>query len=148
MLYCPGNYIWCLIITYNEKESVYIKLNHFAVYQKLIQHCKSVLLQMKTKSTHFQQHRFFTSPLTAAPNSLSLTLNRWQSLISICALKLSMSFPFQECFMNKITQHITFGGWFFSAWFSWDLSRLMWEAIHHFLFWIYVLKDDICIFNL
>ena len=42
-------YIQYLVINYNEKESeklriyIYMFLNHFAVHQKLTQHCKSIL---------------------------------------------------------------------------------------------------------
>ena len=28
-----------------EKEYIYVKLNHFALHQKLTQHCKSTILQ-------------------------------------------------------------------------------------------------------
>ena len=52
LLCSTGNYIQYLIITYNGKESeknTYIKLNHFAVHQKLTQHCKSTILQQKIK---------------------------------------------------------------------------------------------------
>ena len=48
LLNSTGNYIQYLVITYNgkesEKEYIYIKLNHFAVYLK---HCKSTILQFK-----------------------------------------------------------------------------------------------------
>ena len=52
LLYSTGNYIQYLIITYSEKEHekriyVYVELNHFAVYQKLTQHCKSTIFQLK-----------------------------------------------------------------------------------------------------
>ena len=29
---------------------IYVKLNHFAVYQKLTHHCKSTILQLKNES--------------------------------------------------------------------------------------------------
>ena len=53
LMYSTGNYIQYLVITYNGKESgkeylylyIYMKLNHFAVYQKLMQHCKSTVFQ-------------------------------------------------------------------------------------------------------
>ena len=60
LLYSTGNYFQCPVVNCNEKESekesvcvciyiyihvcVYI-LTHFAVHQKLIQHCKSTTLQ-------------------------------------------------------------------------------------------------------
>ena len=44
LLYSTGNYIQYPVINHNtkeyEKEYVYVKLNHFAVQQKLTQHCK------------------------------------------------------------------------------------------------------------
>ena len=55
--YSTGNYTQCSVITYNGKEYIYIYIyiyihththiymNHFAVYQKLTQHCKSIILQ-------------------------------------------------------------------------------------------------------
>ena len=55
LLYSTGNYIQYLIINYNgkelEKEEIYIhthlyvKLNHCAVHLKLVQYCKSTILQ-------------------------------------------------------------------------------------------------------
>ena len=33
----------------SEKEWIYVQLNHFAVYLKLTQHCKSPILQYKIK---------------------------------------------------------------------------------------------------
>ena len=61
-LYSPGNYIQYLVITSDGKESekvictyidiyIYTKLNHFAVYQKLTQNCKSTVFIRKGKST-------------------------------------------------------------------------------------------------
>ena len=48
-----GNYIQYLAITYNEKEYIHIHthiyINHFAIHQKLTQHCKSTILQLKKK---------------------------------------------------------------------------------------------------
>ena len=32
------------------KKYIYIKLNHFAVQQKLTQHCKSTILQLKNNN--------------------------------------------------------------------------------------------------
>ena len=32
-----------------------MKLNHFAVYQKLPQHCKSTILQLKKKNLNLQK---------------------------------------------------------------------------------------------
>ena len=53
LLYSTGNYIQYLVTNYNGKESEkiqrYILLNHFAVNQKLIQHCKLTILQLKRK---------------------------------------------------------------------------------------------------
>ena len=59
LLYSTGNHIQYLTMTYNEKESekeyiyiyiyIYIKLNRFAVYLKLTQHCKSIICQLKYK---------------------------------------------------------------------------------------------------
>ena len=51
LLYRTGNYIQYPVINHNGKEYIhthiyiYIKLNHFAVEQKLTQHCKSTILQ-------------------------------------------------------------------------------------------------------
>ena len=45
--YSTGNYIQYPTMNHNgkeyEKEYIYIKLNHFAVHLKLIQHCKTIL---------------------------------------------------------------------------------------------------------
>ena len=51
LLYRTGNYIQYPVINHNGKEYIhthiyiYIKLIHFAVEQKLTQHCKSTVLQ-------------------------------------------------------------------------------------------------------
>ena len=49
LLYSTGNYIQYPVINHNgkeyEKEYIYIYNNHFAVQQKLTQHCKSPILQ-------------------------------------------------------------------------------------------------------
>ena len=49
LLYSTGNYIRYPVINHNgkeyEKEYMYVKLNHFAVQQKLTQHCKSTVVQ-------------------------------------------------------------------------------------------------------
>ena len=42
LLYSTGSYVQYPIINYNGKE--YIYMNHFAVYQKLTQHCKSTTI--------------------------------------------------------------------------------------------------------
>ena len=47
----PGSHIQYLVITYNGKESAkeYIhtpQLNHFPIYLKLAQHCRSTILQL------------------------------------------------------------------------------------------------------
>ena len=34
-----------------------MKLNHFAVYQKLPQHCKSTILQLKKKKLKFTENK-------------------------------------------------------------------------------------------
>ena len=53
LLYSTGKYIQYLIINHSGKEHekeyiyIYIKNNHFAVQRKLIQHCKSTMLQFK-----------------------------------------------------------------------------------------------------
>ena len=43
LLYSTGNYIQYPVINYNgkeyEKECIYVYLSHFAVQQKLTQHC-------------------------------------------------------------------------------------------------------------
>ena len=49
------NYIQCPIISHNGKKYIkksmcvyiYMELKHFAVQQKLTQHCKSTILQLK-----------------------------------------------------------------------------------------------------
>ena len=52
-MYRTGNSTQYSVVTYMGKESekewiyVYVKLNHFAVHLKLIQHCKSTILQYK-----------------------------------------------------------------------------------------------------
>ena len=51
--YSTEKYIPCPMMNYNGKEYLkriyitYIKLNHFALQQKLIQHCKSTISQFK-----------------------------------------------------------------------------------------------------
>ena len=48
LLYSTGNYIQYPVTNHNGKEyekKMYVWLNHFAVYQKLTQHCKSTILQ-------------------------------------------------------------------------------------------------------
>ena len=44
-LYSTGNYIQYPVINHDGKEYICIYLNHFAVQQKLTQHCKSTILQ-------------------------------------------------------------------------------------------------------
>ena len=55
LLYSIGNYIQYPGINHNgkeyEKEYIYIYLSHFAVLQKLTQHCKSMILLLKKKRT-------------------------------------------------------------------------------------------------
>ena len=45
----------------SEKEwiYVYVKVNHFAVYLKLTQHCKSTILQCKKKIKLKKNHSFY-----------------------------------------------------------------------------------------
>ena len=51
LLYSTGKYIQYPVINHNKKEYkeeyiyIYVQLNHFAVQQKLTQHCKSTILQ-------------------------------------------------------------------------------------------------------
>ena len=49
LLYSTGNYIQYPVINHNgkeyEKEYIRVQLSHFAVQQKLTQHCKSTILQ-------------------------------------------------------------------------------------------------------
>ena len=50
LLYSTGNSIQYPMINHNgkeyeKKEYIYVQLNHFAVQQKLTQHCKSAILQ-------------------------------------------------------------------------------------------------------
>ena len=47
LLYGTGNYIQNPVIKHNGKEYIYVQLNHFAVHQKLTQHCKSTILQLQ-----------------------------------------------------------------------------------------------------
>ena len=57
LLYSTGNYIQYPVITYSGKEHekeymcvyIYIYVNHFAVQQKLTQHCKSTILQFRER---------------------------------------------------------------------------------------------------
>ena len=49
LLYSTGNYVQYPVINHSRKE--YKKLNHFAVLQKLTQHCKSTILQLKKLKT-------------------------------------------------------------------------------------------------
>ena len=48
-MHTTGNHIQYLMINHNgkeyEKEYTYVELSHFAVQQKLTQHCKSTILQ-------------------------------------------------------------------------------------------------------
>ena len=49
LLYSIGSYIQYPVINHNGKEYekntyIYVKLGHFAVQQKLTQHCKSTIL--------------------------------------------------------------------------------------------------------
>ena len=52
-VYNTGNYMQYPAINHNgkeyEREYVYIKLNHFAVHQKLKRHCKSTIFQFKKR---------------------------------------------------------------------------------------------------
>ena len=51
LLYSTGNYIQFPVINYNRKKyekecvCVYIYINHFALQQKLTQHCKSAIVR-------------------------------------------------------------------------------------------------------
>ena len=51
LLHSTGNYVQYSVINHNGKNMkknvcIYVyKLNHFSVHQKLIQHCKSTILQ-------------------------------------------------------------------------------------------------------
>ena len=61
--YSTGNCIQYLVLNYNGKESeknihiyriyihinTYICMNHFAIHLRLMQHCKSTILQFKKK---------------------------------------------------------------------------------------------------
>ena len=52
LLYSTGNFSQYPVINHNGKEYkkrmyIYVQLNHFAVQQKLTQHCKSTILQQK-----------------------------------------------------------------------------------------------------
>ena len=49
LLYSTGNYIQYPEVNHKGKEyeKEYIHLNHFAVQQKLTQHCKSTIFQLK-----------------------------------------------------------------------------------------------------
>ena len=54
LLYSTGNYIQCPGINHTGKEyflkmSICVKQSHFAVQQRLAQHCKSIILQLKKK---------------------------------------------------------------------------------------------------
>ena len=53
LLYSTGNYIQCLIITYNGKESEkeHMYYNQFSVHLKLTQPYKSTILQFKEKES-------------------------------------------------------------------------------------------------
>ena len=58
LLYSTGNYIQFPVINHNGKEYTYIcihtytyiYLNYFAIHEKLTQHCKSTILQLKKYS--------------------------------------------------------------------------------------------------
>ena len=67
-LYSTGNSTQCPVVTQMGRKSkeegiyVYVWLIHFAVQQKLTQHCKATILQLKKKSvlsTYTWQARFY-----------------------------------------------------------------------------------------
>ena len=39
---------------------IYMKLNHFAVHQKLTQHCKSTILQLKKRSVNQETFQYLS----------------------------------------------------------------------------------------
>ena len=50
LLSSAGNYIQYPVISHNGKEyETHVELNHFALQQKLTQHCKSTILQFFKK---------------------------------------------------------------------------------------------------
>ena len=54
LLYSTGNWIQSPVINHNgkeyEKECTYVSLNYFAIQQKLTQHCKPTMPQLKKES--------------------------------------------------------------------------------------------------
>ena len=58
LLYATGDCIQYPIINHDGKE--YIHMNHFAVFQKLAQHCKSTILQLEKKKIHFESCRVYS----------------------------------------------------------------------------------------
>ena len=65
LLYRTGNYIQYPVINHNgkesEKEYIYVKLNHFAVYLKLTQHCKLTIFQLKIFKCLKKKEPFYKS---------------------------------------------------------------------------------------
>ena len=54
LLCSTGNYIQYPVINHNGKDiylCIYVYMSHFAVHQKLTQHCKSTILQIKKEVT-------------------------------------------------------------------------------------------------
>ena len=93
-MYSTGNHIQYLVITYNGKESekvhieniLYIKLNHFAVYLKLTQHCESTILQFLEKVKLKKKNQWswleqkilrFISRATKRPHNKSEVTREW-----------------------------------------------------------------------
>ena len=85
LMYSTGNYIQYLVINHNGKEYkkrmyVCVKLSHFAVQQRLAQHCKSTILQFKEK----RDYKFFSITyfhyLNALHSISSLSLDEWTSM--------------------------------------------------------------------
>ena len=64
LLYSPRNCIQHPVVNHNgkeyEKEYIYIYKTHFAVLQKLTQHCKSTVLQYNKKKKHKKYSTFFS----------------------------------------------------------------------------------------
>ena len=74
LLYSTGNYIQYPVINHNGKEyekQIHAQHNHFAVQQKLTEHCKSTILQQnwfKRKNTQKQTNTESWSPCLKSHN--------------------------------------------------------------------------------
>ena len=69
----------------NVYMSIYIYFNHFAIHQKLTQHCKSSISSVQWLS----RVRLFVTPWTAVPQA-SLPITNSQNLLQLMYIELVM----------------------------------------------------------